>query len=74
VGGRAIALVAKPIYLPAAPSGKTVCVDRRVWVDAEILPPKTADLDDKLRLCAPAAKVIHDRYRRAASANGTTQR
>lgn len=74
VGGHTVALAAKPIWLPAAPTSKTVCVDRRVWIDAEILPPQTTDLDDKLRLCAPAAKVVHDRYRRAAAGSGTTQR
>jgi hypothetical protein len=30
--------------------------------------------DDKLRLCAPASKVAHEKLRRSSSANGATGR
>ena len=74
VGTRQLAYAAKPVYLPAPPHGKTACFDRRVRIDA-LGPIDPADnLDDKLHLCAPAAKVVHEKMRSASSANGTTGR
>jgi hypothetical protein len=74
VGTRQLAYAGKPIYLVAAPHGKTACFDRRVRIEA-IGPADPADsLDDKLHLCAPASKVVHERMRSASSANGTTGR
>jgi hypothetical protein len=75
--GRAVAAAAKPIYLASAPRGKLACVDRRVRVEApgdggEVEEPR--DADDKLRLCAPASKVVHEKYRHAWSNGGATGR
>ena len=70
--GHAIAVAAKPIYLLAAPRGKTACVDRRVRVSGDALEPQ--DGDDKLRVCAPAGRVLHERVRSPSSGTGTTRR
>jgi hypothetical protein len=73
--GHAIAAAAKPIYLMSAPHGKTACIDRRVRVGtigSDALAP--ADGDDKIRVCAPSARVFHERVRSSSSANGTTRR
>jgi len=70
-GGHQVAIAAKPIYLPGKPSGKTVCVDRRIRL---VSAGEPGDVDDKLHLCAPSAKVVHERMRSASSANGTTGR
>lgn len=68
--GHPIAIAAKPIYVMA----HARCFERHVRVESlgELLEPK--DNDDKLRLCAPAAKVVHERMRSYGSANGTTHR
>jgi hypothetical protein len=73
-GTRQVAFAGKPIYLQDVGRGKTVCVMRRLRLDAAILPPDTTDLDDKLKLCAPIGKVAHEKYRSSSSANGTTKR
>jgi len=73
--GRTIAAAGKPIYLSAPPRGKTACVDRHVTVDVdggEALAP--ADGDDRVRVCASAGRVVHERMRSSASANGATGR
>src|SRR5207302_5699310 len=76
--GRAIAAAAKPIYLASAPHGKLACIERRVRVEAsadgggEVEDPR--DADDKLRLCAPASRVVHEKYRHAWSSGGATGR
>ena len=73
--GHVIAAAAKPIYLMSAPRGKTACFDRhtRIGVVGGDAAEPTAG-DDKLRLCAPSGRVIHERMRSASSANGTTGR
>ena len=71
--GHPVAVAQKPIYLPGSPHGKTACVDRRVRVSlpgGDVLESS----DDKLRVCAPTAAVVHERMRSAISANGTTRR
>lgn len=73
--GRTIAAAAKPIYLASPPKGKLACVDRHIRVDldgGEALAPTEGD--DKLRVCAPASRVAHEKYRSASSANGATGR
>jgi hypothetical protein len=70
--GHPIAVAAKPIYLAAPPHGKTACVDRHVKVDGDALEP--TDGDDKIRVCAPASRVVHERWRSSSSANGATGR
>ncbi len=70
-GTHQVAIAARPIYLPGKPSGKTVCIDRRIRLMSDGAP---GDLDDKLHLCAPTAKVVHEKMRSASSANGTTGR
>lgn len=73
--GRAIAAAAKPIYLMSAPHGKTACIDRRIKIgiyQGEALEPK--DGDDKIKVCAPATRVLHEHVRSSSSANGTTRR
>ncbi|MEP6859578.1 MAG: hypothetical protein ABJE66_03105 [Deltaproteobacteria bacterium] len=71
-GGHPIAAAAKPIYLSAPPHGKTACVDRHVHVDGDALAP--TDGDDRIRVCAPASRVVHERWRSSGSANGATGR
>jgi hypothetical protein len=74
-GGRPIAAAAKPIYLAAPPRGKTACVDRHVTIEVDggdALAP--TDGDDRVRVCAPAGRVVHERMRSANSANGATGR
>lgn len=74
-GSRMIAAAAKPIYLSSPPKGKLACVDRHLRVDidgAESQAPTEGD--DKLRVCAPASRVAHEKYRSASSANGATGR
>ncbi|MFT3695644.1 MAG: hypothetical protein QM831_21080 [Kofleriaceae bacterium] len=75
VGGRAFAAAAKPIYLSAVPHGKAACVDRKIKIgvfEGESQDPK--DGDNKLKVCAPATRVMHEQLRSARSANGTTHR
>lgn len=76
VGGRVFAAAAKPIYLSALPHpGKAACVDRKIKIgvfEGEALDPK--DGDNKLKVCAPATRVMHEKLRSARSANGTTHR
>jgi hypothetical protein len=73
--GHAIAAAAKPIYLMSAPHGKTACMDRRIKIgvyEGDALEPK--DGDDKIKVCVPATRVLHERVRSSSSANGTTRR
>jgi hypothetical protein len=70
--GHPIAAAAKPIYLSAPPRGKTACVDRHVHVEGDALAP--TESDDRIRVCAPASRVVHERWRSASSANGATGR
>jgi hypothetical protein len=73
--GHLVAAAAKPIYLTAAPHGKTACFERRIRVEAiegEALDP--TDDDNKLKLCAPSGRVLHERVRSASAANGASQR
>ena len=74
-GGRTIAAANKPIYLSAPPHGKTACIERHVTIDVDggdALAPTEGD--DRVRVCAPAGRVIHERMRSAGSANGATGR
>lgn len=74
-GSRMIAAAAKPIYLSAPAKGKLACVDRRLHVDldgGDALAP--TESDDRFRVCAPASRVVHEKYRSASSANGATGR
>jgi hypothetical protein len=57
-GGRVVAYAATPIYLPAAPTGKQACFERKLAIDGASDP-----IDAKLRLCVPAASVSKDRLR-----------
>ena len=70
--GHPIATAAKPIYLASPPRGKTACVDRHVRVDGDALEP--TDGDDRIRVCAAASRVVHERWRSSGSANGATGR
>jgi hypothetical protein len=74
--GRQIAYAAKPIYLMGVSRTKTTCINRRVRLEAasEGAPHIDPAEDDDLRLCAPTAKVVHEKLRSARSANGTTSR
>jgi hypothetical protein len=74
VDKRQVAMVVKPIYLPTAGTGKTVCFDRRIKLATALLPPSTDELDDRLRVCAATARVVHEKLRSSRSANGTTGR
>jgi hypothetical protein len=65
IGGRQVALAAKPIYLHGEPMGKSACIQRPITIESA-LAVKTAD--DKLRVCAPATKVVRERLRSARSA------
>jgi len=73
--GHAIAAAAKPIYMMSPPHGKTACIDRRIKIgvyEGEALEPK--DGDDKIKICAPSTRVLHEHMRSSSSANGTTRR
>jgi hypothetical protein len=73
--GQQLAYAAKPIYLMSTPHGKTACIERRLRLEATVSgAPEIADTDDRLRLCAPTARVVHEKLRTASSANGTTTR
>jgi hypothetical protein len=62
--GIPIATAAKKIYLPGSGLGKLACFDRRMWLDTpSTLAPDHDGVDDKLRLCAPASKLAHDKVR-----------
>ncbi len=61
-GGRQIAVAAKPMFLVGPPHGKTACVERRVRIGGDGV--SDADDDDRLRVCAPASKVFHDKLNR----------
>jgi hypothetical protein len=65
IGKRQVALAAKPIYLHAEPTGEQACIQRSIRIDSVYDVKRT---DDRLRVCAPATKVAHDRYRSARSA------
>lgn len=75
--GHVLAVAAKPMYLMSEPHGKCACVDRRVRLEA-VVPSApeidNADVEDRLRVCAPIGKVAHEKYRSARSANGTSTR
>ncbi len=73
--GHQVAYAAKPIYLASTPHGKTACFDRRLRLEPTLAgAPAIADTEDKLRLCAPTSKVVHERMRTASSANGSATR
>ena len=74
IGARQVAYVAKPIYLLAAPIGKTTCIERRLTIESSIGTLEPKHTDNKLRMCVPTSKVVHERMRSARSANGTTTR
>ena len=65
VGTRAVAVAAKPIYLHAEPMGKNACIQRTIKIESALAIHRT---DDKLRVCAPATKVMRERLRSARSA------
>jgi hypothetical protein len=54
IGTHTVAVAAKPIYLHAAPSTTTACIQRAIRIDSALDIQRT---EDKLRLCAPATKV-----------------
>lgn len=62
IGARQVAVAAKPIYLHAEPTGKHACIVRAVKIQSDFDVQRT---DEKLRVCAPAAKVARE-LRRAA--------
>jgi hypothetical protein len=64
-GKHQVALAAKPIYLHAEPMGKNACIQRAIRIDSDLAIKRG---EDKLRVCAPATKVAHDRMRSARSA------
>jgi hypothetical protein len=70
-GTRMVAVAAKPIYLHSEPFGKNACIERKIGVKSELEIAKT---DVKLRLCAPATKVVREGMRSARSAHGSTRR
>lgn len=74
--GKQIAFAAKPIYVVAAAHGKNVCFDRRLRLESvsASAPGVEASDESRLRLCAPAAKIAHERIRTASSANASTVR
>lgn len=57
--GTAIAMVAKKIYLPSTGLGRHACFDRKLRLDGDNV-DRDVD-DDRIRLCAPTAKVAHDK-------------
>ncbi len=65
IGTRQVAVAAKPIYLHSEPLGKHACIQRAVRIESTLEVKRT---DDKLRVCAPATKVLRDRLRSARSA------
>ncbi|HEY5926159.1 MAG TPA: hypothetical protein VIV11_30950 [Kofleriaceae bacterium] len=65
VGTRMVAVAAKPIYLHAEPMGKNACIQRAIKIESALAINLT---DDRLRVCAPATKVMRDRMRSARSA------
>jgi hypothetical protein len=65
VGARQVALAAKPIYLQGEPMGQNACVQRAVRIDSLLAVTPT---EDKLRLCAPAKKIVRESLRSAKSA------
>jgi hypothetical protein len=65
VGTRQVALAAKPIYLHGEPMGKSACVQRSIRIETALDIKRT---DEKLRVCAPAKKVVRERLRSARSA------
>jgi hypothetical protein len=65
IGARQIAIAAKPIYLAAEPMGKQACIQRAIRIETALEIKRT---DEKLRVCAPATKVLRERSRGARSA------
>ena len=65
IGARSVAVAAKPIYLHDEPMGKNACIQRAIRIESALEVKRT---DDKLRLCAPATKVMRERLRSARSA------
>jgi hypothetical protein len=74
--GKQIAFAAKPIYVVAASHGKNVCFDRRLRLESVSASAPAVEVSDEshVRLCAPAAKIAHERIRTASSANASTVR
>ncbi|HEX5060748.1 MAG TPA: hypothetical protein VFV99_15370 [Kofleriaceae bacterium] len=65
IGSKQVALAAKPIYLHAEPMGKNACIQRALRIESTL---EIKSTDEKLRLCAPATKVLHEQLRSARSA------
>ncbi len=65
IGSRTVAIAAKPIYLHAEPMGKNACIQRALRIESSLEIKRT---DEKLRVCAPATKVLRERLRTARSA------
>lgn len=65
IGTRQVALAAKPIYLVGEPMGKNACIQRAIRIESAFEIKAT---DDRLRVCAPATKVVRERLRSARSA------
>ncbi len=63
IGARQVAIAAKPIYLHAEPTGDKACIQRSIRIESGLDIQPT---DDKLRMCAPAKKVLRDRVRSSA--------
>ncbi|HEY5947653.1 MAG TPA: hypothetical protein VIV40_19250 [Kofleriaceae bacterium] len=68
IGTHQVAVAAKPIYLHSEPMGKTACIQRAIRIESALDVKRT---DDKLRVCAPATKVVSERLRSARSAPPT---
>lgn len=65
VGSKMVAVAAKPIYLHAEPIGKNACIQRAIRIESTL---EIKSTDEKLRLCAPATKVLREQLRSARSA------
>lgn len=65
IGTRTVAIAAKPIYLHAEPMGKNACIQRTLRIESSLEVKAT---DERLRVCAPATKVLRERLRTARSA------
>lgn len=65
VGERTVAVAAKPIFLHAEPSGKHACIQRAIRIASTL---DVTPTDQKLRLCAPAARVARELTRRRSAA------
>jgi hypothetical protein len=77
VHGHPLAVSAKPIYLMDRPMAKTVCVVRRLRLDPAVAWAPAIDnddVDDHYRVCAPTARVTHERVRTASASAGSSAR